>query len=37
MNEERCACCGDVIPEGKQVCDACVKESERGFIYVERD
>ena len=37
MSEERCACCGRVIPEGQQVCNDCIKESEKGFIYVERD
>lgn len=21
--EERCICCGDIIPEGRQVCPAC--------------
>ncbi len=21
--EERCVCCGDIIPEGRQVCPAC--------------
>lgn len=23
MNEERCVCCGEVIPEGRQVCLSC--------------
>ena len=23
MNEERCICCGEVIPEGRQVCWSC--------------
>jgi hypothetical protein len=22
---ERCVCCGDIIPEGRQVCPACEK------------
>lgn len=24
--EERCVCCGAVIPEGQQVCDNCINE-----------
>ena len=24
--EERCVCCGAVIPEGQQVCDNCMNE-----------
>lgn len=24
-NAEHCVCCGDVIPEGRQVCPACEK------------
>lgn len=23
MSEERCICCGDIIPEGLQVCPTC--------------
>ena len=23
MNDERCVCCGDVIPEGRQTCYKC--------------
>lgn len=23
MKEDRCVCCGDVIPEGRQVCPKC--------------
>ena len=23
MSEDRCVCCGDVIPEGRQVCPKC--------------
>ena len=23
MTEERCVCCGEIIPEGRQVCPAC--------------
>ena len=39
MSEERCVCCGNPVLEGEQVCRRCIKESEKGFIYVdyERD
>jgi hypothetical protein len=33
MNEDRCVCCGEIIPEGVMVCLSCllaVKESESG-------
>lgn len=23
MNEERCICCGEIIPEGRQICWSC--------------
>lgn len=23
--EDRCICCGDIIPEGRQVCETCMK------------
>ena len=25
-SEERCVCCGAIIPEGRQVCDNCMAE-----------
>lgn len=31
MNEDRCVCCGEIIPEGRMVCPNClvtVKEGE---------
>lgn len=28
MSENRCICCGDVIPEGIQVCPACIAKAE---------
>lgn len=28
MNEETCICCGEPIPEGRQVCPSCEKEYE---------
>ena len=27
--ENRCICCGTIIPEGRQVCPSCEWESER--------
>ena len=29
MNDNRCVCCGRVIPEGRQVCPICEKEAGR--------
>lgn len=34
MSEDKCVCCGGSIPEGSQVCEACIKESEKGAFYV---
>ena len=32
LNENRCACCGDSIPEGSQVCLSCfTKAGSKGF------
>ena len=28
MSEERCVCCGAVIPEGKWYCPMCAKKAE---------
>ena len=28
MNADRCLICGEVIPEGSQVCTACMKKHE---------
>lgn len=30
MSEERCVCCGAVIPEGRQYCPVCAKKAEKG-------
>lgn len=27
--ENRCVCCGEIIPEGRQVCPLCEEESHR--------
>lgn len=28
MSEERCVCCGAIIPEGRQYCPNCAKKAE---------
>lgn len=28
MNDNRCVCCGEIIPEGLQVCMNCQKRAE---------
>lgn len=33
MSDTRCVCCGDVIPEGRQVCTRCEREAQK-FIQV---
>ena len=25
MSEDRCICCGDIVPEGRMVCPQCIK------------
>lgn len=30
MSENRCVCCGDIIPEGRQICPACEKGYKHG-------
>lgn len=29
MNDNRCVCCGAIIPEGRQVCPSCEKKAAR--------
>ena len=29
MNENRCVCCGAVIPEGRMVCPDCERKAEQ--------
>lgn len=29
MNNNRCVCCGAIIPEGRQVCPTCEKKASR--------
>lgn len=28
MGENRCVCCGEIIPEGRQACPSCEYKSE---------
>ena len=29
MNDNRCVCCGRIIPEGRQVCPMCEEKAKR--------
>lgn len=29
MNEDRCVCCGEIIPEGRMVCPQCDQQEIR--------
>lgn len=29
MSEDRCICCGEIVPEGRMVCPACEKRAEK--------
>ena len=31
MSENRCVCCGEIIPEGWQVCNVCKNKIDRDF------
>ena len=31
--DNRCICCGDIIPEGRQVCLACEQKENEKDIY----
>lgn len=31
MTEERCVCCGEIIPEGRQVCILCERKANAAF------
>ena len=37
MSENRCVCCGQVIPEGDQVCISCKNEAMNYERQVTRD
>ena len=30
--EDRCICCGEIIPEGQQVCKECMQEKKPEYI-----
>ena len=32
MNEERCVSCGEIIPEGRQVCPNCERKAKKKQI-----
>ena len=32
MNDNRCVCCGRIIPEGRQVCPICEQKVQRRDI-----
>lgn len=32
MNDNRCVCCGQIIPEGRQVCPICEEKAKRRDI-----
>ena len=36
MSENRCVCCGGIIPEGQQVCPLCQKEADEKLYNAER-
>ena len=36
MSENRCVCCGSIIPEGGQVCRLCQKEADEKLYDAER-
>lgn len=29
MSEDRCVCCGEIVPEGRMVCPVCEKRAEK--------
>ena len=33
--EDRCVCCGDYIPEGRQVCPICERKGYRNYEQAE--
>lgn len=33
MNDNRCVCCGRIIPEGRQVCPICEQKAQRRDIH----
>lgn len=38
MEDNRCICCGAIIPEGRQVCPGCDQGSRKGSLsFAEKD
>lgn len=37
MNDNRCICCGNVIPEGRHVCPICEATAMGDFVGVRKD
>lgn len=37
MTENRCICCGEIIPEGRQVCPSCEAAAKEVTEDVEKD
>lgn len=35
MSEDRCVCCGAIIPEGRMVCPTCERQPKRIKVDVE--
>lgn len=35
MGPERCVCCGEIIPEGRQVCPQCERRKKPDVVKVE--
>lgn len=36
MNENRCVCCGAIIPEGLQVCPICEQKEQKQIKQTEK-
>lgn len=34
MNEDRCVCCGDIIPEGRHICPQCETKTKQEKIFI---
>lgn len=35
--EERCICCGEIIPEGRQVCPVCEAKADSAYLILEKE
>lgn len=34
MNEDRCLCCGEIIPEGTHICPMCQRYGYHELLYI---